>query len=706
MHSLWRQEEHSRTLFQHAFGSIDVDGSKTISMEEFMSFYVQGGQLLDNVHAGVEAKEGQVEPQLNVEAKLSNRAIPKRLDLSILEERSKLIAKSGLADGEAATQMGLVGKGYHMEETEWSKQLDEVINGVHIYMDQLMPDGTDFENHDAYLPLEAMAVPSSSFAQFVRRSWSTAGVECQLIFSWDSSDRRAWQIRQSLKNRGPGRKKLNSAPAAEVDSAAVNRTTSGGPPSSFKEDKIRILIAELLQVNVGQINLYLLSPQDLHSSQQSNGKTSRTASLQNANGEGRLYKSTTSSTSGRHDPRSSVDTFEPGQSYAILNLGPSLDSLDRRTPEQLFHVLEAHVMDAILGPMLPPPLSQLVSLTVLQNPVSPFRALPTPGPPMMGAPKWKPDLPWRRQPDIPVMPAGLLFRPPLPHIEEDEVLAIEHGDGDRVGADLGSKGHESGEGAGVVDNVHTSISVRGDKQDEDPMRDEGRSAVAAPVPLYHAGPAVGEREIPPSFGPVYSSGDSYRVERKALTNQARKASRQSNKRPGPDGLTRDDEYDQSDHSYASDISERTHPEERLHRHQMQLQQMQLMQQQERASPQLFMHSASRQASQHLRPRTSMSPKSPQLVQLASEEREAEAGRDRRPHQPPRTEQIQIHDNPARADPPRHELGNLGNRQPHEGEAKQRSRRAEPSSLLNDAAGALCMLCCCGRASIDLDGLRM
>jgi len=39
----------------------------------------------------------------------------------------------------------------------------------------------------------------------------------------------------------------------------------------------------------------------------------------------------------------------PGQSDATLVLGPSRNSLDRRTPEQLFHVLETAVMDAILG---------------------------------------------------------------------------------------------------------------------------------------------------------------------------------------------------------------------------------------------------------------------------------------------------------------------------------------------------------------------
>jgi len=42
------------------------------------------------------------------------------------------------------------------------------------------------------------------------------------------------------------------------------------------------------------------------------------------------------------------------------------------TPEQLFHHLEAAVMDAILGPRLAAPLSQLVSISV-KLPASPFR---------------------------------------------------------------------------------------------------------------------------------------------------------------------------------------------------------------------------------------------------------------------------------------------------------------------------------------------
>ncbi len=64
------------------------------------------------------------------------------------------------------------------------------------------------------------------------------------------------------------------------------------------------------------------------------------------------------------------------QSAAILVLGRSLNSLDSRTPEQLFNLLETAVMDAIAGPLLPHPLAHLVSLKISQLPASPFRQVP------------------------------------------------------------------------------------------------------------------------------------------------------------------------------------------------------------------------------------------------------------------------------------------------------------------------------------------
>ena len=90
--------------------------------------------------------------------------IPERLDLQVMEERVRWINRAGLTEVESG-QIGNIGKNLHMEQTEWSKQLDEVVQGAHVYMDQLMPQEINFENHDSFLSLESMAIPSSSFAQ-------------------------------------------------------------------------------------------------------------------------------------------------------------------------------------------------------------------------------------------------------------------------------------------------------------------------------------------------------------------------------------------------------------------------------------------------------------------------------------------------------------------------------------------------------------
>jgi hypothetical protein len=88
-----------------------------------------------------------------------NGAIPARLELGMLEDKVQWIERAGLDDIETAGQLGGIGKTFISEQKQWSKQLDTIINGCHVYMDQLMPPEMDFDHHDAFLPLESLPVP-------------------------------------------------------------------------------------------------------------------------------------------------------------------------------------------------------------------------------------------------------------------------------------------------------------------------------------------------------------------------------------------------------------------------------------------------------------------------------------------------------------------------------------------------------------------
>ena len=318
-------------------------------------------------------------------------AIPKKLDLNMLEAAVKWISKAGMVENDTANQIGSIGKSFIVQQAEWSHQLEFIKQGNHVYMDQLMPDGMDFEHHDAFLPLESMSLPAASFSQYARRPWSAEATEAKMVFSWGSSDRRAWQIRESLQSRyAPRRKSQPSAAAPDGRSSAHSKNDKSGPPNSFKVEKIRLLIAELLQVDIVQVQVILM-----HMGQKG-GSSELLASSANlfATAQSEASEEGATRRSRQDDVRNSAELSTPGQSDAVLILGPSSNSLDRRTPEQLLHVLEAAVMDAIRGPKLPPPLSQLVSLTVTKLPHSPFRqdaALTSLHPGTI-------DLPWLRLP--------------------------------------------------------------------------------------------------------------------------------------------------------------------------------------------------------------------------------------------------------------------------------------------------------------------
>ena len=248
-----------------------------------------------------------------------------------------------------------MGQGFMTEQASWFQQLEFIKQGNHVYMDQLMPAGVEFEHVDAFLPLESMSLPAASCSQYARRPWSEEVTEAKMVFSWGSSDRRAWQIRESLQSRyAPGKK--GKAPSAPSDGkpSGHSKNEKSGPPACFQIGNIRQLIAELLQVDIAQVQVFF----DAY-------RVKRPPSVE--------LGAITPRQSRQSDQRNSAEISPPGQSDAVLELRPSSNSLDRRTPEQLMHVLERAVMDALMGPKLPLPLSQLVSLTVTKPPRSPFR---------------------------------------------------------------------------------------------------------------------------------------------------------------------------------------------------------------------------------------------------------------------------------------------------------------------------------------------
>lgn len=313
--------------------------------------------------------------------------------------------------------------------------------------------------------------------QFVRRSWSSAEVECKIIFSWGSSDRRAWQIRESLKTRGPGRKTKSHAAADAAADPDLSKSEKSGPPSSFKVEKIRILIAELLQVHPAQVNVYLMASPDIHSSQVS--ATEKLTSSQRSESKRQSLQ---------------ADLSTPGQSDAILTLGPSQNSLDRRTPEQLFHILETAVMDAILGPLLPPPLSQLVSLTVTRLPSSPFRQDPSAVVlSVQGAQKWMPDLPWQRQAqnELNVVAVPHPVVPPMMIMEHGEDT-IAHQEAQEEPADVARGPSEE-----VFTEAHHDLASERTAH-ETPA--EAKQSLYSP--FYHTDASVANKDVQPSGGPA------------------------------------------------------------------------------------------------------------------------------------------------------------------------------------------------------------
>ena len=157
-----------------------------------------------------------------------------------------------------------------------------------------------------------------------------------MVFSWGSSDRRAWQIRESLQSRyAPRRKSQPSAAAPDGRSSAHSKNDKSGPPNSFKVEKIRLLIAELLQVDIVQVQVILM-----HMGQKG-GSSELLASSANlfATAQSEASEEGATRRSRQDDVRNSAELSTPGQSDAVLILGPSSNSLDRRTPEQLLHVL-------------------------------------------------------------------------------------------------------------------------------------------------------------------------------------------------------------------------------------------------------------------------------------------------------------------------------------------------------------------------------
>ena len=390
--------------------------------------------------------------------------------------------------------------------------------------------------------------------QFVRRSWSAAEVECKIIFSWGSSDRRAWQIRESLKTRGPGRKTKSHAAADAAADPDLSKSEKSGPPSSFKVEKIRILIAELLQVHPAQVNVYLMASPDIHSSQVS--ATEKLTSSQRSESKRQSLQ---------------ADLSTPGQSDAILTLGPSQNSLDRRTPEQLFHILETAVMDAILGPLLPPPLSQLVSLTVTRLPSSPFRQDPSAVVlSVQGAQKWMPDLPWQRQAQNELNVVA------VPHPVVPPMMIMEHGEDTTAHQEAQEEPADVARGPSeeVFTEAHHDLASERTAH-ETPA--EAKQSLYSP--FYHTDASVANKDVQPSGGPAYSSGDSHGDEEIVSRARSRLAQRhpifQSEEGPGMAAPSADDQ--RSDRTYMSDVSDRTHSEERMHRRQLQLQQQRRMQ---------------------------------------------------------------------------------------------------------------------------------
>jgi hypothetical protein len=245
-----------------------------------------------------------------------------------------------------------MGQGFMSEQATWMHQLEFIRQGNHVYMDQLMPAGVDFDHKDAFLPLESISLPAASCSQYARRPWSEEATEAKLVFSWGSSDRRAWQILESLQSRyGPGQKGKAPPSPADGKPSGHSKNEKGGPPACFQVGNIRQLISELLQVDIAQVHVFF-DAYRLKRPPSDEGGSQRSRQSDKGNG---------------------AEISPPSQSDAFLELRPSSNSLDRRTPEQLMHVLERAVMDAIKGPKLPLPLSQLVSLTVTKLPRSPFR---------------------------------------------------------------------------------------------------------------------------------------------------------------------------------------------------------------------------------------------------------------------------------------------------------------------------------------------
>jgi hypothetical protein len=245
-----------------------------------------------------------------------------------------------------------MGEGFMTEQATWMHQLEFIRQGNHVYMDQLMPAGVDFDNKDAFLPLESISLPAASCSQYARRPWSEEATEAKMVFSWGSSDRRAWQIRESLQSRyGPGKKGKAPPSPADGKPSGHSKNEKSAPPACFQVGNIRQLIAELLQVDIAQVHVFF-DAYRLKRPPSDEGGSQRSRQSDKGNG---------------------AEIAPPSQSFAVLELRPSRNSLDRRTPEQLMHVLERAVMDAIKGPKLPLPLSQLVSLTVTKLPRSPFR---------------------------------------------------------------------------------------------------------------------------------------------------------------------------------------------------------------------------------------------------------------------------------------------------------------------------------------------
>ncbi len=276
--------------------------------------------------------------------KVDKKSGPMKLDLNMLMDAVMALERARLLHLDIPAQVAHlstnllkniteVGKDFIEKQTktdlleDWQNQLELLKTSRGLYMEQLMPESTvQFDRSDGFMRLESMQVNASSFAQYLRRPWSVAEIQADLVFSWLLTDRRAWQIRNSLKS-----KNRNSVQTSTVKSREFKAPSA---PQTFKAERISQMIADLLQIHRDQVHISLVTA----------------------------------------DPNDRGEDYD--QSAAILVLGRSLNSLDSRTPEQLFNLLETAVMDAIAGPLLPHPLAHLVSLKISQLPASPFRQVP------------------------------------------------------------------------------------------------------------------------------------------------------------------------------------------------------------------------------------------------------------------------------------------------------------------------------------------